>query len=83
MSSFTLKIPNREGLSDEEFMEQFVIINNLEIGSKMYSFKYNEAYTVKYIQDKWIWLEEEEDKDRYRIGSYEVESGSYLVVNED
>ena len=83
MSSFTLKLPNREGLSDEEFMEQFVVLNNLEIGSKMYSFKYNEAYTVKHIQDKWIWLEEEEDKDRYRIGSYEIESGAYLVVSED
>lgn len=81
--NFTLKIPSREGLSDEEFVEQFVTLNNLEIGSRMHSFKYSESYKVKHIQDKWIWLEEEEDGDCYRIGSYELESGAYLVVAED
>lgn len=67
----TLKFPNAKVLSEEEFVKRFVSLNNLKAGSKLYSVCYNEVCTIKYIQDKWIWLEDE-DGEKFRIGSQDI-----------
>lgn len=80
--TLALEIPDDRDLGEEEFVEQFVIVNSLAPGSKLYTKYYNETYIVKYIQDKWIWLEDDEGS-RFRIGSSDIKRLNLFLIKED
>ena len=80
--NLALEIPDDRDLGEEEFVEKFVIVNSLVPGSKLYTKYYNETYIVKYIQDKWIWLEDDEGS-RFRIGSSDIKRLNLFLIKEN